>query len=71
MIDSSLRVSGTNVFMTGSLATIELGPAAGNLWGARMAARKICREITGTDLAPDAAAIPTPGAVVSTAERST
>jgi len=36
-----------------------------------MAARKICREITGTDLAPDAAAIPTPGAVVSTAERST
>lgn len=71
VIDSSLRVSGTNVFMTGSLATIELGPAAGNLWGARMAARKICREITGTDLAPDAAAIPTPGAVVSTAERST
>jgi len=45
------------VFVTGRLATTELGPAAGNLWGARMAARAISRAITSVDLDADAMAV--------------
>ena len=61
IVDRELRVGDTGLFVTGRLATIELGPAAGNLWGARMAARRIGRAITGLDLDLDeAAAIPPP-----------
>ncbi len=61
VVDRDLRVGESDVFVTGRLATIELGPAAGNLWGARMAARRIGRAITGIDLDTDeAAAIPPP-----------
>jgi hypothetical protein len=31
-----------------------IGPAAGNLWGGRIAARRITRSITGIDLGCDA-----------------
>jgi len=54
VVDRDLRLPGTNVFVTGRLATTELGPAAGNLWGARMAARAISRAITSVDLDADA-----------------
>ncbi len=48
--DAGLRVGAPPVHVMGRLATIELGPAAGNLWGARMAARRITRAVTGIDL---------------------
>lgn len=73
VVDPKLRVSGTELFVTGRLATIELGPAAGNLWGARMAARRICRAITGTDLDHDAVAQvepPTPATNAAVGSRS-
>ncbi len=54
VLDPTLRVAHTDLFVTGRLATIELGPAAGNLWGARTAARRICRALTGVDLDHDA-----------------
>lgn len=67
VIDPNLRVRGTNLFVTGRLASIELGPAAGNLWGARMAARRICRTVTGIDLDRDAVtAIPSPSVATGT-----
>ena len=66
IVDCDLRVGDLGLFVTGRLATIELGPAAGNLWGARMAARRIGRAITGIDLDTDeAAAIPPPPLAVA------
>ncbi len=41
------------MYLTGRLAAIELGPAAGNLWGARVAALRITRALTGFDLRND------------------
>lgn len=43
-----------SMYLTGRLAAIELGPAAGNLWGARVAALRITRAVTGFDLRDDA-----------------
>jgi cation diffusion facilitator CzcD-associated flavoprotein CzcO len=40
-LTADLRWPGTPVHLCGSLAALELGPAAGNLWGARAAARRI------------------------------
>lgn len=54
--DHDLRVGDIDLFVSGRLAMIELGPAAGNLWGARTAARRIGRALTGIDLDADAAA---------------
>ena len=54
--DHDLRVGGIDLFVSGRLAMLELGPAAGNLWGARTAARRIGRALTGLDLDADAAA---------------
>ncbi|MEM9038693.1 MAG: FAD-dependent oxidoreductase [Actinomycetota bacterium] len=54
--DHDLRVGGIGLFVSGRLAMLELGPAAGNLWGARTAARRIGRALTGIDLDADAAA---------------
>ena len=54
VVDTDLRVGRSPVHVTGRLAMMELGPAAGNLWGARSAARRITRELTGVDLDTDA-----------------
>jgi len=51
--NNDLRIGGLPIHVTGRLATIELGPAAGNLWGARQGARRITRAITGIDLEVD------------------
>ena len=48
--DESLRLGPHPVHVMGRLATLALGPAAGNLWGAQRAATRITRSITGVDL---------------------
>ncbi len=48
--DDDLRVGIHPVHVMGRLATHTLGPAAGNLWGARQAARRITRAVTGIDI---------------------
>ncbi|MEO1056969.1 MAG: NAD(P)-binding domain-containing protein [Actinomycetota bacterium] len=53
VVDADLRVGAAPLHVTGRLATIEVGPAAGNLWGARTAARRISRALTGIDLDTD------------------
>lgn len=45
--DDHLRVGACPVHVMGRLATHTLGPAAGNLWGARHAARRIAQAIAG------------------------
>ncbi len=55
---ADLTVGARSIHVTGRLATIELGPAAGNLWGARQAARRITRAITGIDVEPGLVAPP-------------
>ena len=51
--NADLSVGALPIHVTGRLATIELGPAAGNLWGARQCGRRITRSITGIDLEND------------------
>ena len=53
LVDQSLRLGPHPIFVMGRSATFALGPAAGNLWGARHAARRITTAITGIDLGPD------------------
>jgi cation diffusion facilitator CzcD-associated flavoprotein CzcO len=48
--DRDLRIGPHPIHVAGRLATIELGPAAGNLWGAQRAAAAIARVCTGVDL---------------------
>ena len=48
--DRDLRIGRYPIHVMGRLATLTLGPAAGNLWGAQRAARVITRAITGVDL---------------------
>jgi len=48
-----LRIGSLPIHVTGRLATVELGPAAGNLWGARQGARRITYSLTGIDLETD------------------
>ena len=62
VVRPDLRVGGAPLHVAGRLATIELGPAAGNLWGARMAARRITQTLTGVDLDADAVATIAPPA---------
>lgn len=50
--DDDLRAGSHPVYVMGRLATLTLGPAAGNLWGAQRAARRIAGAITGVDLEP-------------------
>jgi len=50
LTDANLRVGAHPIHVMGRLATLTLGPAAGNLWGARHAARRITQAITGVDL---------------------
>lgn len=45
--NDDLRIGHHEVYVTGRLATLALGPAAGNLWGARQAAERITRAICG------------------------
>ncbi len=48
--DTNLRLGPHPVYVMGRLATMTLGPAAGNLWGAQRAATRITKAITGVDL---------------------
>jgi len=45
--DEHLRLGGSSIHVTGGLATVQLGPAAGNLSGARRAAQRIVASICG------------------------
>ena len=56
LVDQSLRLGPYPIFVMGRSATFALGPAAGNLWGARHAARRITTAITGLELGPDGTA---------------
>ena len=56
VVRKDLRAGRQPLHLTGRLATTELGPAAGNLWGARVAARRIALALTGVDLDTDAVA---------------
>ena len=47
---ADLTLADLPIHVTGRLATIELGPAAGNLWGAQRAAERISHSLTGIDL---------------------
>jgi G3E family GTPase len=59
--DRDLRTGRHRIHVMGRLATLTLGPAAGNLWGAQRAARAITRAITGIDLEHDSVAtVPLP-----------
>ena len=61
VIDARLRLGPHPISVMGRLATLPLGPAAGNLWGAQRAARRITRTITGVDLDTDTiASVPAP-----------
>ena len=51
VLTDSLRLGPHPVYVMGRLATVTLGPAAGNLWGAQRAALRITEAITGVDLA--------------------
>lgn len=53
LTNDDLRVGPHPVHVMGRLATLTLGPAAGNLWGAQRAARRITTAITGVDLELD------------------
>ena len=48
--DEALQLGPHPVHVMGRLATLTMGPAAGNLWGAQRAANRITRHITGVDL---------------------
>ncbi|MEM8747753.1 MAG: FAD-dependent oxidoreductase [Actinomycetota bacterium] len=48
--DDDLRIGRHPIHVMGRLAMLRLGPASGNLWGARIAARRITRAITGVDV---------------------
>jgi glycine/D-amino acid oxidase-like deaminating enzyme len=45
-LDAQLRWPGTNVHLLGRPAMLRLGPAAGNLWGARVGARVVADHIS-------------------------
>jgi NADPH-dependent 2,4-dienoyl-CoA reductase/sulfur reductase-like enzyme len=45
-LDDTLRWPGTNVHVLGRLAMLVLGPAAGNLWGARVGATRVAPAVS-------------------------
>ena len=51
VLDDHLRWPGLELFITGGLAALQLGPAARNLHGARMAAARIVPAIAKPSLA--------------------
>ncbi|MFV0259195.1 MAG: FAD-dependent oxidoreductase [Acidimicrobiales bacterium] len=60
VVGDDLRLGSFPVYVMGRLATLTLGPAAGNLWGAQRAARRITYAVTGVDLGVDTLAAPPP-----------
>ncbi|MEM8708393.1 MAG: FAD-dependent oxidoreductase [Actinomycetota bacterium] len=48
--DDGLRIGRHPIHVMGRLAMLRLGPASGNLWGARVAARRITTAITGVEV---------------------
>lgn len=60
-----LRWADTPVHVAGALAMIELGPAAGNLWGARQAAVRIASSVLGRDVDEHGSLVVPPAAVRS------
>jgi hypothetical protein len=58
--DESLRLGPHPVHVMGRLATLTLGPAAGNLWGAQRAATRITRALTDVDLEHESVVPPPP-----------
>lgn len=50
VVDERLRLGPHPAYVMGRLATVALGPASGNLWGAQRAAHRITEAITGVDL---------------------
>jgi hypothetical protein len=50
VVDGRLRLGPHPAFVMGRLATLALGPASGNLWGAQRAAERITKVLTGIDL---------------------
>jgi hypothetical protein len=49
VLDDSLRWPGTGVHLLGRMAMLALGPAAGNLWGARIGAALVAEHVVGLD----------------------
>jgi hypothetical protein len=49
VLERSLRLPGSVVHVAGRLAQLEIGPAAGNLFGARRAAERVVASIVGAD----------------------
>jgi len=49
-VREDLSIAHRSLYFAGRLATIELGPAAGNLWGARIAGHRITEALTGIEL---------------------
>ncbi len=49
---ADLRIGPWPIHVMGRLAAIALGPAAGNLWGARLGARAIMTSVVGATLSP-------------------
>ncbi len=66
-----LRLERYPVHVMGRLATLTLGPASGNLWGAQRAARRITKVITGVDFDTDTdgRSAPRPPADVAATDR--
>ena len=54
VLERDLRWPGTNVHLLGRLAMLALGPAAGNLWGARMGATIVAAGICAQQLSSPA-----------------
>jgi cation diffusion facilitator CzcD-associated flavoprotein CzcO len=50
VLDAWLRWPSTKIHVAGALASLTLGPAAGNLWGARQAALRVTEAVCGTRL---------------------
>lgn len=69
--DENLRLGPHPVYVMGRLATLTLGSAAGNLWGAQRAATRITRALTGVDLEHESVVpVPPPRRSVPGADRS-
>jgi hypothetical protein len=49
-LSEDLRWPGTTLHVTGRLASLQLGPAAGNLWGARKAAERVLSSVGASAL---------------------
>jgi len=69
VLDHALRWPGAGVHVAGALAMLELGPAAGNLWGGRRAGARIAHAIVGNTrravedpaFGPSISMVPPPG----------